>query len=79
MDTFPNKCDVITFTVNVKCGSVNEPVENSGSAHFLEHLMFKGTPNRSKNTIYTSLEDIGALLNAYTTREYTSYILEVPK
>lgn len=54
-------------------GSRNETLESSGSAHFLEHLMFKGTKNRTRVQLETEVENLGMHLNAYTSREHTVF------
>ena len=48
-----------------------------GSTHFLEHLLFKGTPERDAYTIATSFDRIGAEHNALTAKEYTCYYAKV--
>ena len=57
----------------VRQGSAHEPAELGGVSHLLEHLVFKGTERRSARQIALSLESLGGSLDAYTTREYTSY------
>ncbi|MEE2669039.1 MAG: pitrilysin family protein [Gemmatimonadota bacterium] len=57
----------------VRQGSAHEPPELGGVSHLLEHLVFKGTERRSAHEIALSLESLGGSLDAYTTREYTSY------
>ena len=57
----------------VRQGSAHEPKELGGVSHFLEHLVFKGTERRSAREIALSLESLGGSLDAYTTREYTTY------
>src|ERR1700755_243494 len=52
-------------------GSRDELTNQSGLAHFIEHLLFKETERRSTNQILNRLELVGADLNAYTTKEYT--------
>jgi predicted Zn-dependent peptidase len=54
-------------------GSRDEPAELAGAAHFLEHLVFKGTERRSARDIAEFADAAGGNLNAYTTREYTCY------
>jgi processing peptidase subunit beta len=71
--------DLATITVFVKCGSRQETIENSGVSHFLEHLNFKGTSNRSRNQLELDVENMGGQLNAYTSRETTTYTMTVPK
>ncbi len=50
--------------VFIDAGSRDEGPGKNGVAHFLEHLMFKGTANRSKDTIEFEIEAKGAHLNA---------------
>ncbi|WP_432709597.1 M16 family metallopeptidase, partial [Pedobacter sp.] len=64
------------FTISHACilinsGSRDEKDDQSGLAHFIEHLIFKRTEKRSTNQILNRLESVGADLNAYTTKEYT--------
>ena len=71
----------IGFWVGV--GSRDEQAERSdapgslGSTHFLEHLLFKGTPSRDAYEIATSFDRIGAEHNALTAKEYTCYYAKV--
>ena len=64
------------ISINVFCdiGSIHEPKGNEGSAHFIEHMCFKGT-RELKDTHALSLifDKSGAFLNAYTDRRYTCY------
>lgn len=55
----------------VNAGSRDEPLSQTGLAHFIEHLLFKETQRRNTNQILNRLELVGADLNAYTTKEYT--------
>ena len=57
----------------VRQGSAHETDSDSGVSHLLEHMVFKGTERRSASEIALSLESLGGLLDAYTTREHTSY------
>lgn len=63
--------------VFIGAGSRDETEETSGSAHFLEHLHFKGTTKRSRIQIEQEVENLGAQLNAYTSREHTLYHMQV--
>jgi predicted Zn-dependent peptidase len=53
-------------------GSRDEEPEEQGMAHFIEHMLFKGTRKRKAYHILSSLEDAGGELNAYTTKEETA-------
>lgn len=59
--------------VFVGVGSRDETARLNGASHFLEHLLFKGTPERSAMDISASLDAVGGEFNAYTAREYTCY------
>ncbi|WP_352400487.1 pitrilysin family protein [Anaerotignum sp.] len=63
----------ISFGIWVKNGSRNERPEESGVSHFIEHMMFKGTENRSARQIAEEMDALGGQINAYTTKEYTCY------
>ncbi|KAG7561890.1 hypothetical protein FFLO_02707 [Filobasidium floriforme] len=62
-----------TVGVWVDAGSRVDGQKASGSAHFLEHMAFKGTKNRTQRALELEVENIGAHLNAYTSREQTVY------
>lgn len=59
--------------VFVGVGSRDERATLNGASHFLEHLLFKGTPERSALEISSLLDGVGGEFNAYTSREYTCY------
>ena len=58
-------------------GSRDETPEMAGSAHFLEHLLFKGTPSRAALDISASIDAVGGEMNAFTSKEYTCYYARV--
>src|SRR5215203_162177 len=57
----------------VGVGGRYEPAEISGVAHFIEHLLFKGTKRRSAKEISEAVEGVGGYLNAFTTEENTCF------
>jgi predicted Zn-dependent peptidase len=61
----------------VKTGSRNEQLSENGVSHFVEHLLFKGTPTYSAKDISEVLEELGGEINAFTTKEYTCYYIRV--
>ena len=68
----------VTVLVMVETGSKYEKKETSGLSHFLEHMVFKGTPKRPKAIdIARELESLGAQYNAFTSQEYTGYYAKV--
>jgi len=69
-DTGASTCTVGLW---INAGSRYETAETNGVAHFLEHMIFKGTQKRSQNALELEVENMGAHLNAYTSREQTVY------
>lgn len=63
----------ISFGIWVKNGTRNERPEENGISHYIEHMMFKGTENRSAREIAEEMDALGGQINAYTTKEYTCY------
>lgn len=61
----------------VKTGARDETPAESGLSHFLEHMMFKGTPTRSALQINLDLGNLGAQANAFTSEENTVYYAAV--
>lgn len=60
-------------------GSRDESPDEIGLAHFTEHMLFKGTNKRKPHHIINRLDSVGGDLNAYTTKEKTSYYAVAPK
>jgi predicted Zn-dependent peptidase len=58
-------------------GSRHESEAQSGIAHFVEHMLFKGTANRSAEDIAQSIDSIGGQMDAFTAKEYASYYIKV--
>ena len=85
--TLPNGIRVITQTIPhaysvslgfwVASGSRQERPEYNGVAHFIEHLLFKGTDRRSALDIAREIDSIGGVLNAFTGREFVCYYAKV--
>lgn len=71
--------DTATVGVWIDAGSRYESEVNNGTAHFLEHMSFKGTKKRSVKQLEVEIENLGAHLNAYTSREQTCYYAKVLK
>ena len=58
-------------------GSRHEAAERSGIAHFVEHMLFKGTGTRTAEDIAQAIDSIGGQLDAFTAKEYASYYIKV--
>ena len=67
----------ISAGVWIKTGSGNELPEHGGISHFIEHLLFKGTRNRSARDLVESIESKGGQINAFTTRDTTCLYVKV--
>jgi len=61
----------------VRLGSRDEPAEKAGISHFLEHMVFKGTTHRSAFQISEEIDALGGHINAITSKEYTTYYVDV--
>lgn len=66
-----------TVGVFIDAGSRFETDETNGTAHFLEHMIFKGTEKRTSWEMEEEIENMGGHLNAYTSREQTAYYAKV--
>ena len=64
--------------VYVGVGGRDEPDLLAGASHFLEHLLFKGTPTRSARELAEAIDATGGDMNAYTSREHTAFYARVP-
>jgi len=69
---------IVTIDTWIKTGSVNESDSNSGVAHFLEHLFFKGTKLHPAGDFDRILESKGAIINAATSKDFTHYYITIP-
>jgi len=67
----------ISIGVWLTRGSRHESAERGGIAHFVEHMLFKGTASRSAEDIAQAIDSIGGQLDAFTAKEYASYYIKV--
>lgn len=67
--------DSVSVGVFVRTGSRNESEDINGISHFLEHMAFKGTETRSGKEIAIAVERLGAMMNAYTSKDTTAYYM----
>ena len=63
----------VSAGVMVKTGAANETDEEDGISHFIEHMQFKGTPDKTAFEISDAFDRIGAQVNAFTAKELTCY------
>ncbi|SMC36555.1 zinc protease [Fulvimarina manganoxydans] len=72
------RAPVVTQMIYYKVGGADEAPGESGVAHFLEHLMFKGTKTHPEGEFSQKVAEIGGQENAFTTDDYTGYYQQVP-
>ena len=73
------RAPVVTHMVWYRNGSADDPIGKSGIAHFLEHLMFKGTDAHKMGEFSARVTEIGGQENAFTSFDYTAYFQRVAK
>ena len=66
---------IVTLQAWVKVGSRDEDDEHNGAAHFVEHMLFKGTQRRKVGQIDREVESLGGISNASTSQDYTQYFI----
>jgi predicted Zn-dependent peptidase len=86
-DVLPNGLTLLTESmphvrsvavgVWLKRGSRHETPQQTGISHFIEHMVFKGTKNRSAERIAAEVDSIGGYMDAFTAKEYASFHLKV--
>src|SRR4051812_4891850 len=69
---------VVTVMMWYRVGSRDEVPGQTGIAHFIEHLMFKGTPTLAKGEIDRLTMQAGGSNNAFTSSDYTAYVFDLP-
>lgn len=67
----------ITLGVWVNAGSRIESEKLSGVSHFIEHMLFKGTKNRTSKEIASTIDNLGGQINAFTSKECTCYYVKL--
>ena len=67
----------ISIGVWLTRGSRHETAERGGIAHFVEHMLFKGTGTRSAEDIAQATDSIGGQMDAFTGKEYAGYSIKV--
>ena len=76
----PNhRAPVVTHMVWYKVGAIDEPQGLSGMAHYLEHLLFKGTETLAPGEFSRIVKRLGGNDNAFTGQDYTAYFQSIPK
>jgi zinc protease len=74
-----HRTPVVTHMIWYRVGSADETPGKSGLAHFLEHLMFKGTAKAPPGKFAQTINEIGGQENAFTSTDYTAFYQRVPR
>src|SRR5205085_5706450 len=74
-----HRTPVVTHMVWYRVGAADETAGKTGLAHFLEHLMFKGTEKNPQGLFSQTVATIGGQENAFTSSDYTGYFQRVPR
>lgn len=72
------KNGVVSVAFAVRHGGINENAENKGISHFIEHMLYKGTPSRNAQKISTEIERNGGELNGFTSEQITAFWCKMP-
>lgn len=73
------RAPIVTHMLWFAVGGADEPKGKSGVAHFLEHMMFKGTPKHPKDSYSRMIDGVGGQHNAFTSDDFTAYYATVAK
>jgi len=69
---------IVSIGFAVRVGGINETPEEKGISHFIEHMVFKGTTNRTAEQIVGEIEKKGGILNAFTSELLTGFYCKIP-
>lgn len=69
---------IVSVAIGVKVGGVHESLEEKGISHYIEHMLYKGTPTRNAKMIAEEIEKKGGELNGFTSEEITAYWCKLP-
>lgn len=72
------KLPVVSVSIAVRNGGVNENIKEKGISHFIEHMLYKGTATRNAKRIAEEIEKNGGFLNGFTGEEITAYWCKMP-
>jgi predicted Zn-dependent peptidase len=69
---------VVSMAIAVRNGGINEEAHEKGISHFIEHMLYKGTKNRTAKKIAEDIEKNGGVLNGFTSEEITVFHCKMP-
>src|SRR5262245_13427986 len=70
--------DVVALQMWMRVGGRDEAPDELGLSHYLEHMLFKGTPTRPPGSIDREIEGLGGTSNAFTSQDYTHFDVVLP-
>lgn len=69
---------VVSVSISVRCGGIDEGLHEKGISHFMEHMLYKGTKKRTALDIASEIEKNGGELNGFTAENLTSFLCKMP-
>lgn len=69
---------IVSVAFAVRCGGINEFASEKGISHYIEHMLYKGTPTRNVKQIADEIERKGGILNGFTDEAITAYWCKMP-
>lgn len=69
---------IVSVGIAVRYGGINEPLSEKGIAHFIEHMLYKGTKNRTSKQISQEIEKNGGVMNGFTEEQMTAFWCKMP-
>ena len=69
---------IVSVAFAFRNGGINESKEEKGISHFIEHMLYKGTPTRNSKKIAEEIEKKGGELNGFTSETITAYYCKIP-
>ncbi len=69
---------VVSMGYGIKHGGINETLNEKGISHFIEHMLYKGTPTRTFKDISEQIENVGGIMNGFTDDELTAFWCKLP-
>jgi zinc protease len=73
-----HRVPVVSFWIWYRVGARNEPLGQTGISHWVEHMLFKGTPDYQPGEIFRTINKFGGTLNGFTSMDYTAYFETLP-
>src|SRR3989338_8425948 len=69
---------IVSVAFAVRAGGINETAQEKGISHYIEHMLYKGTPSRNTQKIASEIERKGGILNGFTADAITAFWCKMP-